>query len=224
MTTKRVLRGALAISLAAGIVWAAYQREELDLEGLTAALSALGAWGPIIFILLFALATLLFLPGSLFALAGGALFGPIWGTFFNLLGATLGAVLAFGAARTLLGDWVRARMGPRLRSLVTGVEKEGWRFVAFLRLVPLFPFNLVNYALGLTRIRLPVYGLTTFFAMAPGALAYSYMGHVGREALAGGENLIAKGLLALGLLAAVIFLSRLLRQWRYGTQSSEPTG
>ena len=63
-----------------------------------------------------------------------------------------------------------------------GVSAEGWRFVAFVRLVPLFPFNLVNYAFGLTRIRVGEYVLASFVCMAPGALAYTYLGYAGREA------------------------------------------
>jgi hypothetical protein len=111
-------------------------------------------------------------------------------------------------------DWVARKAGGRARQLIDGVEKEGWRFVAFVRLVPLFPFNLVNYALGLTRIRLRDYALASYLFMSPGALAYAYLGYAGREALGGADGVIQKGLVALGLLAAVAFLPRLLRRWR----------
>ena len=84
----------------------------------------------------------------------GALFGPLWGTVVNLVGGTLGAALAFLAARYLAADWVARRAGGRLRQVVEGVEAEGWRFVALVRLVPLIPFNLAKYALGLRRIPL----------------------------------------------------------------------
>jgi uncharacterized membrane protein YdjX (TVP38/TMEM64 family) len=85
----------------------------------------------------------------------------------------LGATIAFMIARYVASDWVAARAGERLARLIRGVEEEGWRFVAFVRLVPLFPFNLVNYAFGLTRIRLGEYALASFVCMAPGALAYT---------------------------------------------------
>jgi SNARE associated Golgi protein/Rhodanese-like domain len=81
-------------------------------------------------------------------------------------------------------------------------------------LVPLFPFNLVNYAFGLTRIRLAEYVLTSFLCMAPGAIAYTYIGYAGREAAAGRAGAIRNGLIALGLLAAVVFLPRLIRRLR----------
>ena len=167
-----------------------------------------------VFVLASGLATILFLPGSVLTLAGGALFGPVWGTFYNLTGATLGATLAFLAARYLASDWVSRRAGGRLKQLIDGVEKEGWHFVAFTRLVPLFPFNLLNYAFGLTRIRLGHFIIASYLFMLPGAIAYTYLGYAGREAMAGGEGLIQKGLLALALLAVVAFLPRFIRRFR----------
>lgn len=149
-------------------------------------------------------------------LAGGALFGPVLGTFYNLTGATVGAVLAFIVARYLASDWVEQKTGGRLKQLKDGVESEGWRFVAFVRLVPLFPFNLLNYALGLTRIRLSHYLVATYVCMLPGAIAYTYLGYAGREAVAGSEGLIQKGLLALALLALVAFLPRIISRLRRG--------
>jgi len=93
-------------------------------------------------------------------------------------------------------------------------QKEGWHFVAFTRLVPLFPFNLLNYAFGLTRIRLGHFIIASYLFMLPGAIAYTYLGYAGREAMAGGEGLIQKGLLALALLAVVAFLPRFIRRLR----------
>lgn len=149
-------------------------------------------------------------------LAGGLLFGPLWGTILNLIGATLGATAAFLVGRYLAGDWVRRRAGPRLERLVAGVEAEGWRFVAFVRLVPLFPFNLSNYALGLTRIPLTHYVLAALVCMAPGTLAYTWLGHAGREAATGNATAIRYALIALALLAAIAFLPRLVRRLRGG--------
>ena len=80
--------------------------------------------------------------------------GPYWGPFLSVTGATIGATVAFLIARYVAADWVAQRLGERLARLVEGVEAEGWRFIAFVRLVPLIPFNALNYALGLTRIRL----------------------------------------------------------------------
>jgi uncharacterized membrane protein YdjX (TVP38/TMEM64 family)/rhodanese-related sulfurtransferase len=215
MNARGVLpRLILVLGLAGAIAWAFLNREQLDTASLQTQIQSLGFWAPLGFIALFALATVLFLPGAMFGLAGGALFGPLWGSAWNLIGATLGATLAFLAARYVASDWVARRSGGRLKQLIEGVEAEGWRFVAFVRLVPLFPFNLLNYALGLTRIRLGPYVLTSLLAMAPGTVAYTWLGHAGRQAAVGGDAGIRNLIFALALLALVAFLPRLLRRLR----------
>ncbi len=213
---KQAPRLLLALALTAGIALALLYRKHLDTAAVTAWIAAAGLAGPLVFMAIYAVATIFFLPGSLLTLVGGALFGPIWGTLYNLAGATLGAGLAFLVARYLAGDWVQARSGGILKRLVTGVEAEGWRFVAFTRLVPVFPFNLLNYALGLTRIPFLHYLIATSVCMVPGALAYTWLGYAGREAAGGGEGLIQKGLIALALLAGLAFLPRLISRLRQG--------
>jgi uncharacterized membrane protein YdjX (TVP38/TMEM64 family) len=207
-------RVALALALAAAIAWFATHRAWFAAGHLEAELQGLGRWAPTAFVALYAAATVLFVPGSVMTLAGGALFGPLCGTLWNLIGAVLGATLAFVAARYVAADFVARRAGGRLKALVEGVEAEGWRFVAFVRLVPLFPFNLLNYALGLTRISLAEYVLASAICMLPGAFAYTYLGYAGREAAAHGAGAIRNIALAIGLLAAAALLPRLVRRFR----------
>jgi uncharacterized membrane protein YdjX (TVP38/TMEM64 family)/rhodanese-related sulfurtransferase len=215
MSVRRLLpRLSLALLLVAAAVWAAVHREEINLATIDAWLGSLGAWAPAGYAVLYALAAVAFAPGAIFAVAGGALFGPLWGSLWNLIGATLGATLAFLLARYLAGDWVARKAGGMLKRLIDGVDAEGWRFVAFVRLVPLFPFNLSNYALGLTRIPLHHYILATFVCMIPGAVAYTWLGYAGREALSGETKAVSFGLLALGLLAAIALLPRLIGRLR----------
>lgn len=216
MSRARLLRWLLATLLLAAIAaaWSLPGGRSLAPEEVTASVEGLGAWGPFGFVLVYAAGTLLFLPGSVFALVAGALFGPVWGALLNLGGATLGATGAFLLARYVASDWARGGTGPRLERFIRGVEAEGWRFVAFVRLVPLFPFNLTNYALGLTRIPLVPYVAASLLCMAPGAVAYTWLGHAGRSALAGDESAIRYGLAALSLLAAIVFLPRLVRRLR----------
>ena len=214
MKPGNAARVALALALAAGLLLGFANRDALSGDALHRLLAGAGAWAPLAFIALYAAATVLFLPGAVLTLVGGALFGALSGALYSLIGATLGATLAFLVARYLAADWVARKAGGRLKQLIEGVEAEGWRFVAFVRLVPLFPFNLVNYALGLTRIPLLAYTAASFVCMFPGALAYAWLGHAGREALAGGDGAIRSALLALALLALVAFLPRLARQFR----------
>jgi uncharacterized membrane protein YdjX (TVP38/TMEM64 family)/rhodanese-related sulfurtransferase len=208
------VRWLLGLTLMAAVVAAVALRDRFDAAALETWVNSAGAAGPLLFMALYALVTVLFLPGSVITLVGGALFGPVWGTLWNLTGATIGAALAFLIARYLGTDWVASRAGPRLKRLDDGVTSEGWRFVAFVRLVPLFPFNLLNYALGLTRIPFLAYVLATWVFMLPGAIAYTWLGYAGREALAGGEGMIRNISIALALLAAVAFLPRLVRRMR----------
>lgn len=216
MNNKRLIRLLLILGLVAGITLAIVYRDRFDTAVLEAWVNDAGVLAPVVFILIYALATVLFLPGSIITLTGGALFGPVLGTFYNLTGATLGAVLAFLISRYLASDWIAAKAGGRVKQLINGVEGEGWRFVAFVRLVPLFPFNLLNYALGLTRIRFLQYLVATYVFMLPGAIAYTYLGYAGREAISGGEGLIQKILVALALLAVVAFLPRIIGNIRRG--------
>lgn len=206
-TAARIL---LTVILLTGIAAAVIWREHLSADSVEAWIGQLGWMAPLVFIAGYALATVFFAPGLLFTLAGGALFGPLLGTIYNLSGATIGATLAFLTARYLSSDWVAQKTGKRLRPLVDGVAEEGWRFVAFVRLVPLLPFNLLNYALGLTKIRLSHYIIASFIFMAPAGAAYTYLGYVGREFAGGGEDIVKKALLALGLVATIAFISRLV--------------
>ena len=209
-------RAALILALAAGLVLAFANRQQFSQEALQLWLASAGWWAPVLFIALYAAGTVLFLPGSVLTLAAGALFGILPGALYSLAGATLGAVLAFLVARHLAGNWVAQKTGGRLKQLIEGVEAEGWHFVAFVRLVPLFPFNVVNYALGLTRIPLGAYALASAVCMLPGALAYAWLGHAGRAALAGDADAIRNGMLALAVAAALMFLPRLVRQFKAG--------
>ena len=208
------LRLFLLSILIAGISFAVINRDLLDVNSIQNWVQQSGSLAPVVFLLGYVLATLFFLPGSLITLAGGALFGPVWGVLYNLTGATIGAILSFLLARYVASDWVILKSGSRLKQLINGVEKEGWRFVAFTRLVPIFPFNLLNYALGLTKIKLLDYSLATCICMLPGAIAYTYLGYIGREAATGGESLVQKAMLALAFFAIVIFLPKFISRFR----------
>ncbi|KTD13321.1 TVP38/TMEM64 family protein [Legionella jamestowniensis] len=143
----------------------------------------LGWLAPVLFLLLYCFATLLLLPTMVLTLAGGALFGPLFGTLLNLLGATLGAACAFYISRHWANNWFARKKNTRVSKLIAGVEKNGWQFVALLRLVPVIPFNLVNYGLGLTQIKFSHYVMTTFIFLMPAEIVYTYCGYAGMEVL-----------------------------------------
>lgn len=127
MESRRLwARSALVIVVAVGIVAAIMFRDRLTVEAVQTWLGGLGAGAPWLFMAVYAVAAVFFLPGSVLTLAGGALFGPVWGSLYSLLGATAGATLAFLVSRYLASDWVSRRVGGRLATLIQGVEQEGW--------------------------------------------------------------------------------------------------
>jgi uncharacterized membrane protein YdjX (TVP38/TMEM64 family) len=170
----------------------------------------LGVWGPVVFIAGYVVAVIAFAPGSLLTLAAGAIFGLAHGAVYVFVAATLGASLAFLIARHLARGAIERRLAgnARFAAIDRAVEAEGRRIVFLLRLSPAFPFNLLNYALGLTGVRFVDYLLASV-GMIPGTLLYVYYGKLVGDvaALAGGEP-VEKGpayyvVLGLGLLATV---------------------
>ncbi len=210
----RILKLALLTVLVTLIALGFINRDSLNIDMLEQHIAQAGALAPLLFMLAYIISTVLFLPGSLLTLLGGVLFGPVMGTVYSLSAATLGAMLAFLIARYLASDWVAQKSSGKLQQLIKGVEAEGWRFVAFTRLVPLFPFNLLNYALGLTRISFSQYSIATCIFMLPGAVAYTYLGYAGKELATGGDDVVQKILLAIALLATVMFIPRIVNQFR----------
>ena len=212
----KLWRFLVLLFIVAGITLVITYRDQLDVAVIQNWIDEAGSAAPLLFMFVYIVGTVLFFPGAVLTLLGGALFGPVLGTFYNLTAATIGSMLSFLIARYLASSWVEKKTGGKLKQLLNGVENEGWRFVAFVRLVPLFPFNLLNYGLGLTKIKFAHYSIASYIFMLPGAIAYTYLGYIGKEAATGGEGLIQKVMLALALLALVAFLPRLIGSIRKG--------
>jgi uncharacterized membrane protein YdjX (TVP38/TMEM64 family) len=134
-------------------------------------------------------------------LAGGAIFGPIIGVILNLIGATCGAAFSFLITRHLMYDWFSKKRKEHLDKLITEVDKKGWIVVAFLRLFPIVPFNLVNYGLGLTGISFRLYLITTAVFLIPAEIIYTYFGYASGHVLTQPEEFYKSGGLILLILA-----------------------
>jgi len=207
-------RGGLVRVVAFAAILVALVLAGRSLAGHIAAVSSwidgLGALGPVAFILLYAIAVVAFVPGSLLTLAAGALFGIGAGTFYTLVAATLGASLAFLVARYAVRGVVERRLArnPRFAALDRAIGRDGRRFVFLLRLSPVFPFNVLNYALGVTDVRFIDFVLASF-GMVPGTLLYVYYGKLaGDVTRAAGGSTPPRGaayyvVLTLGLIATV---------------------
>ncbi len=147
----------------------------LDEEGLKEWIEGYGVWAPLVYILIYTIAPVFFIPGLPLTVVGGIVFGPLWGVVYASVGATLGASSAFLVARYMGREWVEERIkGTRLEELDREVKKQGWKIVAITRLVPLLPFNLLNYAFGLTGIRFSHYAVASFLFMLPGVIGYVF--------------------------------------------------
>ena len=154
-------------------------------------LESLDRWAVCAFVLVYALATVLGVPGTVLTIAGGAVFGLVWGTFWSVVGATLGAIGAFWVARYLLRNWAERRFGHYkvLQQFHQAVKQTPLTFVLAVRFTPLAPFNVVNFLFGLTPIRSIDYAVGTFFGIIPGTLAYTWLGVTGENVLRGGDRL-----------------------------------
>ncbi|MCE2699571.1 MAG: TVP38/TMEM64 family protein [Nostocales cyanobacterium LE14-WE4] len=153
-------------------------------------INSLGAIGGIVFIGIYIIATLAFLPAALLTLGAGVIFGVIWGSLYVFIGATLGAIAAFLGGRYLAQGWVKEKISSYKKFAIIdkAVSKEGLKIVLLVRLSPLFPFNLLNYAFGITSVSFQDY-LIGSVGMIPGTIMYVYFGSlVGDIALIGSKN------------------------------------
>lgn len=199
--------GSLLLALAGAVLVIRAAPVDLLLEALKNWVAGLGAWGPVIFALIYAVWAVAFLPGSALTLAGGAIFGLGAGFAAVICGATLGAALSFLIARYVAREKVSrmARRNPKFGAIDRAIGEGGWKIVALLRLSPAIPFNLQNYLYGLTPIRFWPCVLTSAIFMMPGTLLYVYLGYAGGQGLAaasgGGASTERWALIGIGLAA-----------------------
>lgn len=181
-----------------------------------------GAAGVAVFFAAYVISTVAVLPGSLLTLAAGFVWGPLWGLAVASPASVAGATAAFVLGRTVLRDWAARTAGasPRARAIDEAVSTRGFTLVLLLRLSPLFPFNVLNYVLSLTRVPLGTYVAASFLGMLPGTAMYVYLGSLAPAAAqlgstrapagAPGTALYLGGLAA--TVAAVVIATRLARR------------
>lgn len=175
------VRLVLALVALAAVVFAAGQLGLIDrlrdIEGLQQWFQGLGAVGYLVYVLLYMLVAVFMLPASAVTIVAGITFGSIVGGVLALISATIGACVAFLLARYAARDTIVAKFGqnPLFKRIEDGVRENGTSFLILTRLVPVFPYNIQNYAYGLTSISLPTFALVSLITMAPGAFIYAYM-------------------------------------------------
>lgn len=195
------------------------------LQSALAWIQSLGAASAIAFIALYTVAAVLFVPGTILTLGAGAVFGLVWGSVYVFIGASWGAIAAFLVGRYLARGWVSRRIegNVKFKAIDEAVAKEGLKIVVLTRLSPAFPFTLLNYAFGVTRVSLQDYAIGCV-GMIPGIILYVYLGAIaGNLAMIGSVNTTMNqeaqtaqwGLRIVGLIATVVvtlYVTRLARK------------
>lgn len=232
-TSAAWVRSAAFLLLAVGLVLAARYLGLLD--HVRAALVWIGAAGWVgvgAYALLYVVACLLFIPGSIITLGAGAIYGLLYGTITVSLASTLGATAAFLTGRYLARHWLLRRLEGNavFRGIDQAVTHEGWRIVGLTRLSPVFPFNFLNYAYGLTGVSLRDYVLASWIGMLPGTIMYAYLGSLaGSVAGLGGlaptrQRTTAEWLFyGLGLFATIAVATYVARMARRALAEKLPT-
>lgn len=214
--SQAVPKVAIAILLLATASLAVYLfgAQHLSFRDIGASLDKLvrsyGPWGPVIFVVAYVTATVVLIPSTALSLAAGYLFGPGYGTALVSLAGTLGASLAFFISRYVAQPYAKTKLQqyPKLESIEKQVSAEGAKLVLLLRLAPLVPFTVLNYALGITDISYVSYISATWIGKLPGVFSSVYVGSTGRSidaaATAGGVDKVSFTLNAVGIIASVL--------------------
>lgn len=172
----------LAVVVGVAIYFGVPARAQALLQATLEQIRQLGPWAPVLFILLYIVSCMAVIPASVLTIGGGTLFGVVQGSIYVSIAATLGATAAFLMGRYLARDWITRKLGahPAFVAIDKSVAEEGWRIVFLTRLCPIFPFFLMNYAYGLTRISLRDYVLATWIGIIPGSTLFVYIGSLAR--------------------------------------------
>jgi uncharacterized membrane protein YdjX (TVP38/TMEM64 family) len=175
---KRLIIGVVVLS---ALIWALRNLSIPDCATIQTYLESWGVWAPVLFIVIYVISTVAFIPGLLVTMMAGLAFGPWWGTLVVSIGSVTGATIAFLVARYIAREAVEGFLSKQswFNKFKDSIEENGFNFVIFVRLVPLFPFNGLNYACGLVPLKLRDYVIGSALGMLPGTFAYVYLGATG---------------------------------------------
>ena len=208
---RATLAGVVIVGIAAALAW----REVSHPASLAELVDDWAAAAPLAFVVAHTIASLVFIPRTPFALAAGALFGGVWGTVWAMVGAMAGAMAGFWLARYVNDGAIDVEHLPRVGRLIERAETGGWRFVLVVRIVPIIPHSLTNYAFGLTQVPARAFAFGSLIGLAPQTIAFVKLGQAGATAVSGAHSWIEPlfwGLLLLGLSFA---MPKLLQgRWR----------
>jgi uncharacterized membrane protein YdjX (TVP38/TMEM64 family) len=166
-----------------------------------------GVWGPLIYMLLYAVGPSFLVPGAVMTIAGGLAFGTARGSVYSLIGADVGAVVAFGAGRFLGRSFVESIVGPRFETMLRRIARNGFQIILYLRIVPVIPYNALNLLAGATPITFRDYFWASMIGMIPGTILFAFLG----DAL--WHPLSPRFFLALALIGVSLACGEIWRRW-----------
>jgi len=208
-TVMNVVKLAIIVILVGGSVWLLLEHSEWFRNPALVKVEVLqwGAWGPVIFMLLYAVGPSFLVPGAVMTIAGGLAFGTAWGSVYSLIGGDAGALLAFAAGRFLGKSFVEQIVGERFQSMLQKIAKHGFQIIFYLRMVPVIPYNALNLLAGASPIAFRDYFWATMIGMVPGTILFAFLG----DAL--WHPLSPKFLLALLLIGVSVGCGEMYRRW-----------
>src|SRR5271167_4896129 len=173
------LKLTILLAIVGGSVWLLieHRRWFTDPALVKAQVVEWGAWGPVVYMLLYAVGPSFLVPGAVMTIAGGMAFGAMWGSVYSLIGGDIGALIAFAAGRFLGKSFVERVVGERFHSMLNRIAKHGFQIILYLRFVPLIPYNALNLLAGASPITFRDYFWATMIGMIPGPILYAFLGN-----------------------------------------------
>lgn len=156
--------------------WYLFHNYDLRPETIRDYLLSFGSWAPLVFIIGYTIGSVTLMPAAILSITGGLVFGPLFGTIYTVIGASLGAILSFGIARFLGRGFVQPLLKGKLGQCDAFIGRHSFIIILFMRLVPIFPFDIVNYGAGVCGIKTGSYIVATVVGIIPGTFAYVYLG------------------------------------------------
>jgi uncharacterized membrane protein YdjX (TVP38/TMEM64 family) len=208
-TLTNILKIAIMLILVGGSIWLLMAHSEWFRDPKLVKVQVLkwGGWGPVIFMLLYAVGPSFLVPGAVMTVAGGLAFGTLWGSVYSLIGGDVGALLAFGAGRFLGRAFVERIVGDRFQAMLRKIAKHGFQIILYLRMVPVIPYNALNLLAGASPITFHDYFWATMIGMVPGTILFAFLG----DAL--WHPLSPRFFLALLLIAVSLAIGEGYRRW-----------
>ena len=172
------LKIAIIVALVGGSIWLLIEHSNwfTDPTLVKSQVVQWGAWGPVVYILLYAVGPSFLVPGAVMTIAGGLAFGTMWGSVYSLIGADTGALVAFAAGRFLGRSFVERVVGARFQSMMERIAKHGFQIILYLRFVPVIPYNALNLLAGASPITFYDYFWASMIGMVPGTILYAFLG------------------------------------------------